>query len=324
MFGLPINKGPAPPRANLRRFLFRRVQRNDSDLVAVDLSRKGVTVKEVAQLASALEKNLSVTQLWLNRNSIGDTGLIALAQSLSHNTALKNLDLRNTLITDAGVRELAATLRHNQTLKGVLLRGNAITNVGARFLAEALLHNNTLEILSLSGNQIEEEGAKALACAIQLNGGLTSLDLFKNPIGVEGRKALSGAVDNIDHGTGITASNFADALFGMGSVLQIRLVDIEAVGKLMDSSKGLLEKDLLMCMSGTTEAPHVTFRINRREGQPKILRAVYDKGLKSAVQKAKKVTKFDHMHLIIEKVGLVVGTDGIFCVLRERADLFEQ
>ena len=84
--------------------------------------------KQVLSLAEALRTNSTLTQLYLQYNQIGDTGVGAIAESLKVNSTLTQLDLESNQIGDTGGGAIAESLKVNSTLTKLYLGSNQIEN----------------------------------------------------------------------------------------------------------------------------------------------------------------------------------------------------
>ncbi|CAF3544208.1 unnamed protein product [Rotaria socialis] len=94
---------------------------------------------------------------------------------------ITELNLSNNEIGDIGAQYLAHALRDNKTLTLLDLSGNEIGNTGAQHFATALQKNQTLTILNLESNRVQDDGMKYLAKVLENNKTLKRLDLEKNP-----------------------------------------------------------------------------------------------------------------------------------------------
>ena len=148
-----------------------------------------------AALAKAMEINSTLTRLILSCNKIGDLGAAALATAIEINSALAHLVLSSNKISDSGATALAKAVEVNPTLTYLKLSNNEIGNLGAVALAKAMERNSTLTWLYLSDNKIGDLGAAALAKAVEGNSTLTCLHLSGNKIGDSGAAALAKAME---------------------------------------------------------------------------------------------------------------------------------
>ena len=75
-------------------------------------------------MAEALKVNTAVTQVSLEKNSIGDAGCAALTEALKVNTAIAHVNLARNNIGDAGCAALAEALKVNTAVIHVNLENN--------------------------------------------------------------------------------------------------------------------------------------------------------------------------------------------------------
>lgn len=146
---------------------------NDNNLV---ISKKSL---------SFLNKNNSITELYLGGNRIEKNGITFIANNLKQNMNLKKLHLysiNDTIMGYNGAIEIADALITNTTLIELDIGGNNIGIIGAIVIANALEKNKTLMDLYLYKNSITDDGAIALADALEYNTSLNLLDITENTI----------------------------------------------------------------------------------------------------------------------------------------------
>ena len=151
-------------------------------------------ILECSSLAQTLGIHLTLTNLDLSSNGIGDSGAASLSQALAINSFLTSLDLSSNGIGDSGAASLSQALAINSFLTSVDLSSNAIRDSGAASLSQALVSNSSLTSLDLSSNGIGDSGAASLSQVLAINSSLTSLDLSWNWIAVSGASSLSQAL----------------------------------------------------------------------------------------------------------------------------------
>ncbi|CAF3216544.1 unnamed protein product [Rotaria socialis] len=130
---------------------------------------------------------ITITELNLSNNEIGDIGAQYLAHALRDNKTLTSLifgcDYRNNeeeKCLDIDWMFICDIIS-NETLTLLDLSGNEIGNTGAQHFATALQKNQTLTILNLESNRVQDDGMKYLAKVLENNKTLKRLDLEKNP-----------------------------------------------------------------------------------------------------------------------------------------------
>ncbi|KAL9187619.1 hypothetical protein ACHAXT_005997 [Thalassiosira profunda] len=163
---------------NELRPLLRRAAANDPDLTALHLSHKKITNKQLLQISDALKGNAHITEVWLTHNLISDetdgphggAGSVGyLASILEGNRSVAELYLGGNRIGAKGAASIAALLRTNRVLTDVGLEENNIGDGGAKMLADALAENATLQTLKLQGNDASEGTLKSIGELLKAN-----------------------------------------------------------------------------------------------------------------------------------------------------------
>ena len=118
--------------------------------------------------SSCLESNSCIVELGLERNRVGDEGLISISRMLETNTSLYTLSLsRNCIGFEGVVKGLSPALKVNRTLEVLNLMWNEnIGDRGAMSLGDALRENRTLKTLLLVKCGISDFGARHLLNAL--------------------------------------------------------------------------------------------------------------------------------------------------------------
>ncbi|UJR32936.1 hypothetical protein I4U23_020397 [Adineta vaga] len=95
-----------------------------SALKIVYLSKNGICDDGAMYLSEMLQRNRTITELWLSNNEIGNRGVKQLANVLAyHNETLKVLSLSaNIFITDLCLDDLIKIFEHNGTLKKIWMK----------------------------------------------------------------------------------------------------------------------------------------------------------------------------------------------------------
>ncbi len=78
----------------------KRLQANEEDLMALDLSGRDLTNEEVCAIAETLKTNTHLKRLNLSNNSFGLLGIRALIEALKENTILEAISIKNTTALD--------------------------------------------------------------------------------------------------------------------------------------------------------------------------------------------------------------------------------
>jgi hypothetical protein len=148
----------------------------------VSLRNKGLGAKDVDALLKAFQGNITLKELNLGDNSIGDSGTAAIASSL---TALTSLDLGSNSIGASGTAAIASSLT---ALTSLNLEFNSIGDRGVQAIASSL---TALTSLNLGSNSIGDRGVQAIASSLAP---LTSLNLRWNSIGDSGTAAIASSL----------------------------------------------------------------------------------------------------------------------------------
>jgi len=140
--------------------------------VTLTFSKLGWGDIEMARLALVLPMCSSLTELRLECNSIGDTGIVALAESLSSLHQIEILSLNSNEIGDPGASRLAGALTDgalSETLKKLTLDNNHIGDKGVLNLAGAVSGGAIplCKTVGLKGNPASPQARKAVAKALK-------------------------------------------------------------------------------------------------------------------------------------------------------------
>jgi len=123
---------------------------------------------EIAALARALERNHSLTELYLDHNEIDAGGASILANVLRENETLQVLQLSSNQVHDEGAEVFADVLANdNSALKRLGLERNKITSRGAEAFLRATASNVTVQHLELDKHQTSVH--QELELALQTN-----------------------------------------------------------------------------------------------------------------------------------------------------------
>ena len=174
----------------------------------------GVLTNLVEACVEAIKHDLTVRQLDLSENGLGDDGLnddactdacAELAEAIKHNSTIIQLNLSKNHLSDGNLTVLADAIKHNSTIRQLDLSENGLGNVGldddactdaCTELAEVIKHNSTIIQLNLSKNHISDGNFKVLADAIKHNSTIRQLDLSENVLGLDDCTPLADAIKN--------------------------------------------------------------------------------------------------------------------------------
>jgi hypothetical protein len=207
----------------------------------VNLRSQTLNNNDISQLSNALQNNISVKRLNLDRNPFGYTGVEALVNVLKNNKSMTFLELSLiNSIGDEGGKIIATLLKNNNTLQGIGIGLGlvGIGDIGATAIAEALKTNTGLSLppqgsydggLHLGYNNIGPIGAGALAEALKINKTLGVLYIQYNPLGDTGVLLLLDSLRfntqlrnlwiNKTQATNLSLANIVD-IFNVNSSLQ--------------------------------------------------------------------------------------------------------
>ncbi|XP_042201407.1 NACHT, LRR and PYD domains-containing protein 3-like isoform X2 [Callorhinchus milii] len=149
-------------------------------------------------LASALNTNRSPTELYMNNNKLGDTGVKRLCEALRDpECKVQILELKSNNLTADCTEALASVLSTNHSLTELGLRSNALGDSGVKRLCAALRKTACkLQTLRLQDNSLTSECTEDLASALITNHSMTELNLYNNKLGDSGVKRLCVALRN--------------------------------------------------------------------------------------------------------------------------------
>ena len=126
--------------------------------------------------------SLSLVELNLEWNRIGDSGVQQLVDALSGTKTLEVLNLVHNMIGPTGAASLASLLTTNDTLVELNLGGNMLRDQGTQYIAEGLLANTTLRRFKIPNNYITKDIERYLFPVLVRRGCISYLDLGSNQI----------------------------------------------------------------------------------------------------------------------------------------------
>uniref|UniRef100_UPI00398F83C1 NACHT, LRR and PYD domains-containing protein 6-like n=1 Tax=Pristiophorus japonicus TaxID=55135 RepID=UPI00398F83C1 len=105
----------------------------------LSLSSNGISHTDGQHLAKGLEGNSSLTQLYLSKNTLGDTGVKELCVALKNpHCKIQTLELCDNLIRDRVVQQLTSILSLNRSLTCLKLNNNKLGDLGLKLLTATL------------------------------------------------------------------------------------------------------------------------------------------------------------------------------------------
>ncbi|XP_067882390.1 NACHT, LRR and PYD domains-containing protein 3-like isoform X2 [Heterodontus francisci] len=218
------------------KLLSEALKNPDCKIQELWLVGNNLTTSCIDDLASALSTNRSLTDLNLNYNELGDSGVKLLSEALRNpDCKIQKLWLVGNNLTDSCIEDLASTLSTNRSLTDLDLSYNKLGDSGVKLLSEALRNPDCkIQKLELENNNLTASCIEVLASAVSTNRSLTDLDLSDNKLGDSGVKQLSEALRNPDckmqdlclWGVGLTdscAEALASALSANQSLMELKL-----------------------------------------------------------------------------------------------------
>ncbi|XP_059816723.1 NACHT, LRR and PYD domains-containing protein 3-like isoform X2 [Hypanus sabinus] len=127
------------------------------------LDNVGLTDTGAEDLASALSTNPALTELNLNENKLGNSGVKLVSAALRNpECKIQKLWLNNVGLTDSGAEDLVSALSTNPSLTELDLRLNSLTDRSVPALRCLILTLPRLERIRLGENWFSETGGKKL------------------------------------------------------------------------------------------------------------------------------------------------------------------
>lgn len=233
--------------------------KQNSTLQKLDLESKGISSRGAASIADAIHGHVSLKELVLAHNHLGDAGMETLQPALG---SLKSLDVRDCDIGPQGMQHLATALRDEDSQLEVLcLDDNPLTAQGGQALAAGVWQSPSLTQLHLCKTGIADEGLSKLAHALPHANQLTYLDISSCKVGDEGLSDLADAISDPFHGIhdkGMLNEEFHGAAPSPAHLQVLKLRDnqindqgVQELGEAMQQSSTLKDLDLAGNQVGT-------------------------------------------------------------------------
>ncbi|XP_059816932.1 NACHT, LRR and PYD domains-containing protein 3-like [Hypanus sabinus] len=165
-------------------------------LQKMELYSTGLTDSCAEVLSSALMKNISLVELDLGCNELGDSGVKHIFMALRNPSGkLQKLCLWGTRLTASCAKDLSSALSINSTLTELDLGYNRLKDSGIKLLCAALEKpDSKIQKLRIDNNELTVSCAEVLASVLRTNRSLTDLDLCYNRLEDSGMKHLCVAL----------------------------------------------------------------------------------------------------------------------------------
>ncbi|XP_072894498.1 NACHT, LRR and PYD domains-containing protein 3-like isoform X1 [Hemitrygon akajei] len=138
------------------------------------LNYVGLTDSGVEDLVSALSTIPSLTELSLNNNKLGDSGVKSVSAALRNpECKIQKLELGDVGLTDSGVEDLVSALSKNRSLTVLDLELNSLTDRSVPTLRRLILTLPSLKLIQLGENRFSGTGEKELRSLQEPRPGLT-------------------------------------------------------------------------------------------------------------------------------------------------------
>ncbi|XP_059814419.1 NACHT, LRR and PYD domains-containing protein 12-like [Hypanus sabinus] len=145
------------------KLVFAALRNPECKIQRMGLNNVGLTDSGAEDLASALSTNPSLTELDLNDNILGDSGVKLVSVALRNQECkIQKLWLNNVGLTDSGAEDLVSALSTKPSLTVLDLTSNSLTDRSVPALRRLILTHPSLNLIELFGNRFSETGEKKL------------------------------------------------------------------------------------------------------------------------------------------------------------------
>ncbi|XP_078251709.1 NACHT, LRR and PYD domains-containing protein 3-like [Rhinoraja longicauda] len=150
------------------------LRKPDCKIQILGLDNVGLTNSGGEDLVSALRTNRSLTELHLNRNKLGDSGVKLVSAALENpDCKIRRLQLNYVGLTDSGAEDLVSDLSTNCSLTDLGLEHNSLTDRSVPSLRRLILTLSCLERIRVWGNAFSPTGKKELKSLEEARPGLS-------------------------------------------------------------------------------------------------------------------------------------------------------
>ena len=131
------------------------LQQKALQLTTIELAANQISDKSGVRLAKALHEETHLENLYIDKNSFGDSTAAAVGIMLMKNSSLRVLDLSFCKMSLVGIRAVATGIQHSKVLLSLMLDG-ILTSAGdkavaARAIGTAVHSNPSSQLTKLSG-----------------------------------------------------------------------------------------------------------------------------------------------------------------------------
>eukprot|EP01113_Clastostelium_recurvatum_P008788 TRINITY_DN1417_c0_g1_i3.p1 TRINITY_DN1417_c0_g1~~TRINITY_DN1417_c0_g1_i3.p1 ORF type:complete len:452 (-),score=66.65 TRINITY_DN1417_c0_g1_i3:99-1454(-) len=137
--------------------------------------------KDCISIASALENNTQLTELYMSGHNLGVDGASALARALSHNHTLRTLAIGHAQLGEdiPQMEALAPLFAQNASLTSIDLQNKSLSNNSVEIIAHAIQRNTNIQYLDLSRNKLDDRSVPHMATLISSTH-IINIDLSNN------------------------------------------------------------------------------------------------------------------------------------------------
>ncbi|EGC32327.1 hypothetical protein DICPUDRAFT_49642 [Dictyostelium purpureum] len=190
--------------------LFKKIGNHDPKTIAkvlmngkshplIKLEKNDLGDAGIIPISKALKQQAIVSSLDLSCNNITSAGIKELCQGIANNKYLMYLKLDNNPIGNEGFKAICDVLKSKEcVLKSIYLSECNITHRGMHYFVDALQFNRSLETIHLNSNKLGNEGATLLSKCITIEGKLKNISLFFCAIGDGGANSFLSILDKKD------------------------------------------------------------------------------------------------------------------------------
>ncbi|XP_078286332.1 NACHT, LRR and PYD domains-containing protein 3-like [Rhinoraja longicauda] len=214
------------------------LKNTENKIQKLELKNNSFTASCMKKLASALSTHSSLTELGVDNNKLGDSGVKLLCAALRNTDCkIQTLRLCSVGLTPSGVKDLVSALSINRSLINVSLSSNTLGASGMKLVSEALMNPDcVIQKLCLWDVGLTESCCEDLASALFTNCSLKVLSLGDNQLGDLGMKRLSEALGNQQcklqelelYKNGLTDSCTEDLSLCLSKMHSLKVVDLGA------------------------------------------------------------------------------------------------